>query len=75
MNMLLRQAKDMFVVISGSAGLILILFLLILMIVLKRGILNSSRGLVVKATGMKGNPFSFPLSQLERIRNKRGYQA
>ncbi len=48
MNALLKQAKAMLVVLLGAAGLLLILAPLILMITLKKGVLQSWRGLVVR---------------------------
>ena len=63
MSALLKQAMDMFVVLLGAAGLMLVLFPLIIMIVLKRGVLKSWHGLVVKIKNMRRNSFlSQPLN-------------
>ena len=48
MNVLLKQAKDMLVVLFGTIGLMLVLFPLIIMITVKKGALKSWHGLVVK---------------------------
>ena len=63
MSALLKQAMDMFVVLFGAAGLMLVLFPLIIMIVLKMGVLKSWHGLVVKIKNMRSNSFlSQPLN-------------
>ena len=72
MNVLLKQAKDIFVVFFGSAGLILVLFPLIIMIVLKKGVQQSWHGLVVKIKTITRKRFSLAASQLEQLKNKRG---
>jgi len=68
MNALLKQAKDMFVVLFGAAGLMLVLFPLVIMIVLKRGVLKFWHGLVVKIKNMTHNRFSLTASQLEQTK-------
>ncbi len=54
MNTLLKQAKDMFVVLFGAAGLMLVLVPLIMMMILKKGVLQSWRGLVVRIKKTRG---------------------
>ncbi len=72
MSALLKQANDMFVVLFGAAGLMLVLFPLIIMIVLKKGVLKSWHGLVVKIKTITRNRFSLAASQLSKQNSKRG---
>lgn len=65
--MLLKQAKDMFVIFFGAAGLMLVLFPLIIMIVLKKGAQQSWHSLVVKIKTMTRKHFSYAASQMEQI--------
>ena len=72
MNLSLKQPKDVLVLFFGIAGLILVVFPLFMMIVLKKGVLKSWHGLVVKIKTITRNRFSLAASQLSKQNSKRG---
>lgn len=58
MNVLLKQAKDIFVVLFGGAGLFLLLIPAIVIVIFRKWLLGSKHGVVVKVKSMMRDRFS-----------------